>query len=874
MKLLFSPKKHIFWGKFDTKGPKSLSLRGHCLDVALVFRKLTELSGFRRSLESTAKRPLTAIDLDRLSVFVMFHDLGKANLGFQMKVFDPSAPKVGHIRELEAIFDDQTLTEKFASALNIDVIGTWVENEKILDSYLMASWSHHGRPLTFQGNRLGLMFDAEKWWQRLKQWDPFVEIANIFKIAQSIFPQAFETVPNPLPSDPHFHHRFAGLLMLADWLGSHPFWFPIKRDPVQERVLKDKENVTRLLKVTGLDVSGLPQELEKRPKDFQSRFGFSPRPLQALIDEIKPDNEDSRLMIAESETGSGKTEAAIQWFLNLFEAGKVDSLYFALPTRVAAKELYSRIDQLIKKIFPSTEKRPLTLLAVPGYAISDGTPVDRILPEENVINWDDEGLLRRQRFWAAEHPKRFLAATVAVGTIDQALLSCIQTAHAHLRSVCLDRSLLVVDEVHASDIYMGRLLAELLSHHVTKVRGYALLLSATLGSSARTSFLNSVRGDSRIEVPEINEAVELDYPSLTLSSGKTLKTQATTSSSKTVSFEFISLERDFYSLGNHVVKALEEGARVMVVLNTVNRAISLLKHMEKIKEMDPKWFFKANGEICPHHGRFAPADRALLDTNVTKQMGRESSQGPILLIGTQTLEQSLDIDADLLISDLCPADVLLQRIGRLHRHSGRKRPKSFNRPKCILLAPCDSLEDALDGRGNVKSEFKKAGYGSVYEDLRTLELTLLTIKEKRQISIPQDNRYLVEQVTHEKRLNSLQSEKWDLHAQNITGKNIMKELAASSATACFNRYFGDVEFNEAGERVVTRLGADSLRLPLDKETVGPFGNIIKEMVIPGHMAPKKYDDSIRIEKSEMGRLILSLGENKYSYSRYGLELEE
>jgi len=100
------------------------------------------------------------------------------------------------------------------------------------------------------------------------------------------------------------------------------------------------------------------------------------------------------------------------------------------------------------------------VLAVPGYAQVDGIPAQQLLPDEEAANrWQDDSDLRyRERRWAAEHPKRFLAAPIAVGTIDQALLSAVQTAHAHLRAICLDRSLLVVDEVHASDHYMTQLL--------------------------------------------------------------------------------------------------------------------------------------------------------------------------------------------------------------------------------------------------------------------------------------------------------------------------------------------------------------------------------------------------------------------------------
>ena len=117
----------------------------------------------------------------------------------------------------------------------------------------------------------------------------------------------------------------------------------------------------------------------------------------------------------------------------------------------------------------------------------------RALPGHGV-QWDDDpGEAARRARWAAEQPKRFLAGTVVVGTIDQALLGTVAVRHAHLRAFSLLRTLLVVDEVHASDTYMEHLLVRLLSFHAG-AGGEALLLSATLGIGARTQLLAARRG--------------------------------------------------------------------------------------------------------------------------------------------------------------------------------------------------------------------------------------------------------------------------------------------------------------------------------------------------------------------------------------------
>lgn len=866
----------IFWGKFLPDGPRCLPLSAHCLDVALVFRALCTLDGIQRALARSTQSPLTEQQLDRLAVLAMFHDVGKANLGFQRKVFDPGAPKGGHVRELAPLLDfealDEELHEAFIQSLPSE-IGTWFSDEQTTYSYLLASFSHHGQPLLFQGEKSGSYWQARNdWWHAQGAWDPMMAVGDIARWARQAFPAAFESGGLPLPAEPRFHHRFAGLVMLADWLGSHPQWFPIRHVQLSDRMRYGREVVPVLLRTVGLDVTLLRPVLSQGPGDFQARFNFPPRPIQAAVDALNPDDESTRLVIAESETGSGKTEAALDWFSKLFAAGKVDGLYFALPTRVAAREIYSRVWKTIERWFPDPDARPVTVLAVPGYPQVDGLPPERVLSPEEVSNrWqDDASLCRRERQWAGEHPKRFLAATVAVGTIDQALLSVVQTAHAHLRSVCLDRSLLVVDEVHASDVYMSGLLEFLLDHHLG-IGGRAMLLSATLGARARHRYATKGTRSEPL-LPDLDTAQTTPYPAITLADGTTRAVGSRLGEAKKVRFEDLALAFKPEAVADPLIEALNEGARVLVVINTVDRANALLRALEAHSNVDPAWFFKCEEVICPHHGRFAPEDRALLDTRVSERLGPGSPPGPVLLVGTQTLEQSLDIDCDFMVSDLAPSDVLLQRVGRLHRHR-RARPPGYETPRCLLLTPGRDLSSALEGEGHVSSEYKHIGYGSVYEDLRTLELTRRVLIERPEVSIPQDNRRLVEAVTHPERLASLETEdeRWARHAQNIEGGELAQAIAASNATAIFDQYFGEFQFNESGSKVVVRLGADTLQLPLDRPIVSPFGQALQEVVIPGHLAPSRPEDVVTVEETRNGVSVLQCGDRRYRYSRYGLE---
>ena len=857
------------WGKY-LSADRYLPLVAHCLDVALTFRALCDLPGIRRSLQRATADALTGEQCDRLAVLAMLHDVGKANWGFQGQVY-AAAPKGGHIRELAPLLDPEALDEElhtaFVGALPPELLA-WFPDEPVAYSYLLATFSHHGRPLQFKGELAGNYWPArQKWWRPLNGVDPMATIAEIGGRAREAFPRAFLPHPPPLPAEARFHHRYAGLLMLADWLGSHSHWFPVVPTGAAGRLQHSRTIAPAMLRAVGLDPAPLRPALTQRT--FAERFGVPPRPLQSAIDGLDPGDDRNRLVIAESETGSGKTEAALDWFYRLFAAGLVDGLYFALPTRVAARGLYGRMRGYVERWYPDPNLRPVTVLAVPGYAQADGIPPQTVLPDEGT-RWQDDAAQRRyERQWAAERPKRFLAATLAVGTVDQALLSVIQTAHAHLRSICLDRSLLVVDEVHASDEYMSQLLEVLLHQHLG-AGGHALLLSATLGARARHRF--AACAGARGDLPPAPDAAGVPYPALTVADGRPRTLDAPTTTVKPVRFEALPWVFSPEKVLDRLVGALGIGSRVLAVMNTVGRANALLRALEAHPGVRPEWLFSCAGVVCPHHGRFAPADRSLLDQRVTERLGPDTPPGPLMLVGTQTLEQSLDIDADLLLTDLAPMDILLQRAGRLHRHV-RRRPAGWtSAAHCLVLVPPADLAAGLDGRGRVAPAYRSAGFGGVYEDLRALELTRRLLAPGLDVRLPGDNRRLVEAVTHPDHLASLSADPWPRHAQDIEGGDLAQAIAARYAAADFAALFGAFEFNELGGKVATRLGADNFQLPLDRPVTSPFGQTLSEILIPRHLAPSQPVETVTVESSDEGSLRLRCADRSYQYSRFGLEV--
>jgi len=246
---------------------------------------------------------------------------------------------------------------------------------------------------------------------------------------------------------------------------------------------------------------------------FEEQFGVPPRPAQAAIDAITPD-PCGTVTVLEAPTGSGKTEAALRWATRLFADQKVGGIYFALPLRAAAVQRHTRLQDFLDHTFGTD--RVEAVLAVPGYlrsGIGKGVP----LPDFRVQWTDDPVFERRAMRWAVEHPKRLLAAPFAVGTVDQALLAVLAARHAHLRFAALTRNLLVVDEVHASDRFMERLIAELVTRF-RELGGQVLLMSATLGSRSRSRYLSENPRRPAV-APPLERACAHPYPAITLPIG-------------------------------------------------------------------------------------------------------------------------------------------------------------------------------------------------------------------------------------------------------------------------------------------------------------------------------------------------------------------
>jgi CRISPR-associated endonuclease/helicase Cas3 len=882
-----SKMNYVAWGKLSRNGPvlREHPLIDHMLDVAACFAELSACTAIRRAMTVAAERDLDHSDIARLAVIVFLHDVGKANAGFQSRRWQaPNAPPKnwptvphGHGPEGWALVTGSVgpVAERVMSGLPLAAFASW--GEEAFCTLVQASISHHGRPIMDEPRKqVAIIWEPVRSDSGMILYDPAVAVAEIGEALLAAYSGAFEPCCRLLPDTPAFAHLFAGLVSLADWLGSDTrngfFEYSI---PGEDRARTARDRAARAVQAIGIAVSPWRTTLLENAPTFECAFHVpAARPMQT----IAADPTLGQLVILEAETGSGKTEAALWRFAQLFRVGAVDSLYFALPTRVAASQLYERIRHFVGRVWPADA--PVVVRALPGYEAADGEEKLAGLPAFEVLWADNPGDNVAHRRWAAESPKRFLAAPIAVGTVDQALLGALQVRHAHLRHSMLSRSLLVVDEVHASDAYMTVLLEKLLQAHMV-AGGHVLLLSATLGAAARTRYLNIGNSSSKMPLPALSEARRFSYPAINFQTadGAQLRPVEGNPQHKTVHWNTLDAIDDVDRIASLAVDAAAQGAQVLVIRNTVPAAVATLAAVEVLSvSRAGQWLFEVKGVATLHHSRFSRQDRPILDQAVAQQFGKARTEiGGRILIGTQTLEQSLDIDADLLITDLCPMDVLLQRVGRLHRHTRpeAERPDGFRSPRAWVLTPAGNdltpmLARPRNGLGRMRDG------GGVYPDLRILEATRQLVEANPNPRIPHDNRFLIEEATHPEALGLVEAlgDEWKKIGLAIEGDIGARRGLGHLHVLPYDEPFGIRGFPDSDQQIATRLGAADRVVAFDPPLPGPFGPVshlpLRFHQVPAALEPDVQPTESVILANDVG-FEFALGTARFRYSRFGLE---
>lgn len=437
----------------------------------------------------------------------------------------------------------------------------------------------------------------------------------------------------PIVKDALQARVLAGLTTVSDWIGSGSLF----ENPDEEWQSKIE---------SALDAAGFIQPQFTPSLSFVDVFGFTPKETQIKL--IEAANQ-SGVYVLEAPMGLGKTEAALYAAYQLLEKKCATGIYFALPTQLTSDKIYERVNAFLNKILDDASPHKKALLVHGNAWLKQ-------------FEMGEEG--NPGGAWFAQG-KRGILAPFAVGTIDQALMAVMNVKHGFVRTFGLAGKVVILDEVHSYDSFTGTILDELIKA-LRQLHCTVIILSATLTQERRAKLLG-IEPQSR------------SYPLITAqpNMGKFAEITA-----EKINDVFVSIyhKKENEAIEEALFRA-GEGQQVLWIENTVKEAQDLYKNLAaRASEI---------GVACGLlHSRFIKTDRAKNENTWVTYFGKDgaktrSQQGRIL-VGTQVLEQSLDIDADFLITRIAPTDMLLQRLGRLWRHAETSRPLTAKREAWIL----------------------------------------------------------------------------------------------------------------------------------------------------------------------------------------------
>lgn len=475
------------------------------------------------------------------------------------------------------------------------------------------------------------------------------------------------------------------VVIVSDWIASSSELFPYS---IPDGGWSEQGRLESAWAALDLPAPWQPEAPEGAAQDLvSSRFalpeGATIRPVQEESVRLAREMPEPGLLIVEAPMGEGKTEAALAAAEVLAARSGAGGCFMALPTQATVDAMFPRLLSWVgelpgeggKSVFLAHAKRVLNR-EYAGLLRGGGVShVDCRCGEEDEEKPDDRRQCKGADLLAHEWlmgRKKLMLASFGVGTIDQLLFAALKSRHLMLRHLALAGKVVVIDEVHAYDAYMS-VYVERALHWLGAYRVPVVMLSATLPAARRRALAEAYGGAESAAVADGDA-----YPLLTaVSPGSppiTVRTNCAADRGTTVVVE--RLDDDLDILAGRLETALAGGGCALVVRNTVDRAHQVA---ERLRER----FGRENVTVA--HSRFLAADRARKDRELLERFGSEGARpkGPHVVVGTQVLEQSLDVDFDLLVTDLAPVDLMLQRMGRLHRHP-RRRPARLETARCLV----------------------------------------------------------------------------------------------------------------------------------------------------------------------------------------------
>jgi len=719
---------NFFWAKTTPEGKPGISVRDHCCNVGFVAEAIIAgLPANIRSLLPPGSATLAAL-----------HDIGKITIGFQAKcsqrMVPPDQPPCPIGEMALSVTDHALVSQRYLQQLpEFSANRLWA----------VAVGAHHGRP---KGKKIPLNQPLEA----LVAWSN--EHRNrLLKVLQTEFGPLPATPPDPRFAS--FHSDLwllAGLITMADWIGSNEGWFSPETGLPSAQARRQANAALREIGWPGgkLRLTGFSAAFATRPDE-----SFDPNSLQKAVAIAA---QAPGIIIVEGPMGCGKTEAALFAAQQFIASGQQHGIYFALPTQVTSNRIHERIGRFLR----ATLEDAASFRLAHGNAWLEDDFNLRLNPAFR--HWEAKDgdppteTPREARSWFAS-AKEALLAPYGVGTIDQALQGVVAVKHFFVRRFALAGKVVILDEVHSYDIYTGTLIAALI-RELVNLRCSIIILSATL-TAARRQELLAAAGLKETAQPT-------DYPLVSFggTDGQSRHLKPEWTAQKQIHLRVATISE--METISELCERAEAGQHVLWIRNTVIEAQQAFRAAISAVRQDTV-------PVGLLHSRFPFARRTELEQTWLDQLGRNRpATGPgSILIATQVVEQSVDIDLDFIVSDLAPTDMLLQRLGRLWRHERPRRnaaqPDFWIRlPELGSAGTSAALKSALG---------RSAWVYAPYVLLRTATVW----KSKPAITLPTDIRPLLEATYAEP--DTAEPSAWsELHGELEKEK---QQLAANAEAA-------------------------------------------------------------------------------------------
>lgn len=802
----------LFWAKSTPK--MSITTHGKIAGIAaqILFDKM--LSDGTAQLLSSLMR-LERIQLRQfVGYLVSLHDIGKIDYYFQAQ-----DSQMKELLIAEHLCPDDTFLEKY-------------RHEKTTEQILRTEiWKMQGcdkKTARFYAAILGAHHQGKN-----GEASPDIELLEDYQIEyeQNMREYFLKRNTNVILPEIQEEDRgtvgaiLLGITVLADWISSSDYFE--KENDCSPDFEKVQEKICDFVKQSGLN---------KVDRTFGDTFSevwpeFSEeqmRPLQKEVEKLFQEEREEHiaLVLLEAPMGEGKTEAGCYAAVQMEKQYQKNGIYFALPTAATSNQMVGRMRKWLRD-----DVRLLHGMAWMQDADS--------IPEGN-LHIDDEECAKTARNWLAP-VRRGLLSQYAVGTIDQAMMAAMMIKYGCLRLLGLSGKVLLVDELHAYDMYMGTIV-ERLFEWCKALEIPVVLLSATLTQKKKQQMLK----------PYTVEAVGDTYPAVTAvtQSGKLLVRPITEITRRqTVQIKLLPILHQPQQIAMQAIRLTEQGGCLCIMLNTVRQAQEVY---QAIQEMN------FDGQTLLFHARFPAERRDEIEKTCLRLFGKDKSYRPkkAILVATQVVEQSLDVDFDIFMSSVAPMDLLLQRTGREFRHEETKRPAAIKNPIFYVMVPEDG-EQADD------SAFAADGY--VYP-ICLLRQSIHLLQDRACVRIPEDMAQLVADGYDEEKAPEKYLETWweteigdEIQANQSEIYCLSHPKDGFDPIQKINQFAFDDAETDSYFSAKTRLGEATVRIALIRSELYEMVHkkIADKQVIPQRLAKDVLKQSVSLVKKQVEGILTS-----------------